>query len=40
MNDICGVKKHILFVINASKLGHIGFSLIIVILQNIKDKSF
>ena len=30
------LKKDILFVINAVKIGHIGFNLIIVILQNIK----
>ena len=37
MNDIFGIKKgYTIFFINAAKLGHIGFNLIIVILQNIK----
>ena len=37
MNDIFGMKKgYTIFFINAAKLGHIGFNLIIVILQNIK----
>lgn len=37
MNDIFGIKKgYTIFFINAAKLGHIGFNLIIVILQNIR----
>ena len=37
MNDIFGIKKgYTIFFINEATLGHIGFNLIIVILQNIK----
>ena len=38
MTDIFGIKKDILFVINAAKLGYIGFNLIIMIFMRINIK--